>query len=173
MAFDESVTLVALWDMAADQTRDLTRQFDGLARLAAAVCGAPVGLISLVGEHEQRFLGAFGLEPPWSELRATPRDYSICQHVASTGTPVVMDDTRDDDRLTGATGGPAVTELGVAAYLGVPLRTPDGKVVGAVCALDRAPRAWTPEQVATVQEVARQAEQVLTRAQIDVDGRCA
>src|ERR687893_611596 len=45
-------------------------------------------------------------------------------------------------------GDPSVEELGVVACLAVPLALPDGRVVGALCAVDRVPRAWTAEEAA-------------------------
>jgi hypothetical protein len=41
---------------------------------------------------------------------------------------------------------PLVRELGLAAYLGVPLIDGSGYALGSVCVADRRPRDWTPEQ---------------------------
>jgi signal transduction histidine kinase len=38
----------------------------------------------------------------------------------------------------------------VIAYLGVPLRTPDGSVIGSLCAVDGAARKWTADHVTTL-----------------------
>jgi len=46
--------------------------------------------------------------------------------------PFVVVDARTDPLLA---DNPVVTEDGVVAYLGVPLRAPDGEVLGALCAV--------------------------------------
>src|SRR5918997_1887588 len=51
-------------------------------------------------------------------------------------------------------GAPAVEELGVVACLAVPFALPDGRVVGALCAVDRVPRAWTAEEEAALADLA-------------------
>ena len=42
---------------------------------------------------------------------------------------------------------PAIQELRLGAYLGVPLTTEEGEVVGALCTVDRHAREWTPAQI--------------------------
>lgn len=44
--------------------------------------------------------------------------------------------------------------LSVIAYAGVPLRTSDGKVLGAFCAIDSRPRTWTDEQITVLHDLA-------------------
>ena len=41
---------------------------------------------------------------------------------------------------------PAIPEFGIVAYLGVPLASPDGTVLGSVCAMDQRPRRWTADE---------------------------
>src|SRR5436189_6219240 len=49
---------------------------------------------------------------------------------------------------------PAIAELGVIAYLGVPLITPAGHALGTLCAVDSQPRAWTAEDLAALSDLA-------------------
>ena len=49
--------------------------FDGLARLAAFVCGTPIALVSLVDAERQWFKARVGLK-----AAETPRDISFCGH---------------------------------------------------------------------------------------------
>jgi GAF domain-containing protein len=46
-----------------------------------------------------------------------------------------------------------VRDFGVLAYLGVPLATDEGQVLGSLCAVDTVPRAWTPDDLAALQDV--------------------
>ena len=48
---------------------------------------------------------------------------------------------------------PATTGSGVRAYLGVPLRR-DGHCLGSFCVVDVSPRAWTDEDLSTLEGLA-------------------
>lgn len=113
---------------------------DRLAGLAIRVLGVPVALVSLVEKDRQVFPGCVGLPAPWGIRRETPLSHSFCQHVVSTGDPLVIEDARLHPLLADNL---AIPDLGVIAYAGVPLTTPEGKVVGSFCAIDTQPRTWT------------------------------
>ena len=49
----------------------------------------------------------------------------------------------------------AVKAMGVRAYLGVPLRTPSGSVLGSVCVFDREPHEWSAEDLQRVEATAQ------------------
>ena len=127
---------------------------DRLARLVARVVGAPVALITLIGADRQVFPGLAGLPEPWASSRRTPLSHSFCQFVVRAGVPLVVRDGRDHpwvrDNL-------AVIELGVVAYAGVPLRTPDGLLLGTCCAIDHRPRRWTAAQIGLLDDLAAMA----------------
>jgi signal transduction histidine kinase len=53
--------------------------------------------------------------------------------------PLVIRDARRDPLVQ---SNPAVSGFGVIAYLGVPLTTPEGHVLGSLCAIDTKPREW-------------------------------
>ena len=116
-------------------------EFDRLTALAARVAQAPVSLVALVGAETSFFKSAHGL-PETPPGRAVPLSHSLCQHVVGTGEPLVIGDARAHP-LVQNNGG--VTDLGVGAYLGVPVRAPSGHVVGSLCAIDHAPRTWTAD----------------------------
>ena len=113
--------------------------FDALARLAAHVAGVPIGLVSLVDANRQWFKARYGLDVP-----ETPRQVSFCGHVVESGQPLVVDDARGDDRFA---DNPLVTDgVKVRFYAGWPLRTPDGFVLGTICAIGREPKTLNDEQ---------------------------
>src|SRR4051812_28567386 len=99
---------------------------DGLTALAAHIAGMPIALISLVDADRQWFKSRHGFAVP--ELR---RDVSFCGHVVEGGEPLVVPDALLDDRF--ADHPLVVGEPRVRCYLGMPLRTPDGFVVGTLC----------------------------------------
>ncbi|HVE85185.1 MAG TPA: PAS domain S-box protein [Myxococcales bacterium] len=122
---------------------------DGLAALAAHVAGVPMALISLVDADRQWLKSRHGLDVP--EIR---RDVSFCGHVVEGGAPVAIPDALLDDRFADS---PLVTgPPHVRFYLGLPLRTPDGFVVGTLCAMDRVPRELTQAQRGALDLLARQ-----------------
>jgi PAS domain S-box-containing protein len=126
--------------------------FDRVARLAARLLEVPIALVPLVGEDRQFFKACVGLPEPWASARQTPLSHSLCQHVVVVARhPLAIGDTARDAL---ARDNPLVRELGLAAYLGVPLIDTSGYAVGSVCVADRRPRDWTPDQVAVLTDLA-------------------
>lgn len=124
--------------------------FDRLARIACKVVKAPIALITLVDRDRQFFKSAIGLPEPWCTRRETPLSHSFCKHVAATGRPLVLSDARLDSSLR---DNPAIHELGVTAYLGIPLVSA-GAPIGSFCVIDQEPREWTYDQVDILQDLA-------------------
>ncbi|HEX8201842.1 MAG TPA: GAF domain-containing protein [Isosphaeraceae bacterium] len=125
--------------------------FDRLCKFAARLLGAPVALMTVVDEDRQFFKGAYGLSEPWSSRRQTPLSHSICRHVADAGRPLVIADVRADP-LVGRN--PALAELGIRAYLGVPVTAPGGQILGSMCAIERTARSWSGDDSRTMHELA-------------------
>ena len=140
-----AVTRTALLDTPPEEA------FDRLTRMAARLLGAPVSLITLVTEDRQFFKSATGLPEPWASRRGSPLTHSFCRHVAVSGEPLVVEDTRRHPLLR---TNPAVGELGWIAYAGVPLVTRQGHVVGAFSVVDGMPRLWSERDVALLRDLA-------------------
>jgi GAF domain-containing protein len=111
----------------------------------------PVALVSVMTDAEQLILGAYGLPPEIDSARRLPLSHALCLRVVTGEAPVVVDDARVHPELTGHA---AVTELDVVAYAGYPLRDDTEDVIGALCAIDREPRSWDPEQLAFLADLA-------------------
>jgi len=141
--------------------------FDRLARLAARVLGAPIALVSLVDEDRQFFKACFGLVEPWASARQTPLSHSLCQHLLVTGQPLVIRDARRDPP---ASDNPFIVELGLAAYLGIPLVTSSGHVLGSFCVAERQPRDWTADDIAVLTDLAAL---VMTEIELRADIRAS
>ena len=133
--------------------------FDGLTGLTARVTSAPVSLVALVDRDRSFFKSAHGV-PEVPPGRSVPLSHSLCQHVVAQGAPLRIDDARADP-LVCDNGG--VTDLGVGAYLGVPVRSPSGDVVGSLCAIDTEARAWTEDDVASLVAAAAAAQGEIAR----------
>jgi anti-anti-sigma factor len=128
-----------------------SRIFGRLTRLAAGLLSTPVALLTLVDEDRQFFVSSWGLPEPFRSARQTALEYSICQYVVATGRPLILNDTSRDPRMRGHH---AVTELGVAAYAGIPVVTVDGHVAGTLAVLDFKPRDWTDDMLAVLAHLA-------------------
>src|SRR5918997_1697308 len=101
-----------------------------------------------------------GLPDPWGTARETPISHSFCQHCVVAAAPFLVDDARRHPLVR---GNPAIEELGVVAYLGVPITTSDGSVLGTLCAIDSKPRAWSPDDVSLLSDLAAAAMAELER----------
>lgn len=147
---DDPKRLAALRDAnLLDTPRE--ERYDRLTRLAAAALRVPVALISVVDRDRQFFKSAIGLAEPWDSARGTALSHSFCRHVVETEAALVVPNSRAHALVR---DNPAIVELGVAAYLGVPLALDDGTVLGAVCGIDNAPHEWTDADLVVLQDIA-------------------
>jgi GAF domain-containing protein len=107
-----------------------------------------IALISLIDESRAWFKSCVGFGA--SEV---PRDDALCSFAVLTDEPLIIPDTRLDDRFT---CNPFVqSEPGVRFYAGAPLLTQDGFNLGTLCLLDTKPHdALTDEQKATLVDLA-------------------
>ena len=117
---------------------------DRLTELATQVFNVPVALVSLVDDKRQFFKSCFGLPEPYATSRETPHSLSFCKHVVQTGQPLIVPDAREHPWLK---SNPAVSELDVIAYAGMPLLSVEGQRLGSFCVIDNKPRQWTVEEI--------------------------
>ena len=125
--------------------------FDRSVRLATRLLGVPVSLVSLVDHERQFFKAQIGLSEPTASDRQTPLSHSFCQHVVASGEALVVSDAREHPIVQ---GNPAIDDLGVVAYLGVPIRSPEGAVLGSFCAIHSEPREWTDDDRSALEDIA-------------------
>jgi hypothetical protein len=122
--------------------------FDRLTKLAAKLLNAPVALISLVDEDRQFFKSSVGLSEPWRSARQTPLSHSFCRHTLVSREPLVIEDARTHPLVR---DNPAIRDLDVVAYAGVPLITAAGHALGTLCVFDHQQRSWTADQIETLE----------------------
>jgi two-component sensor histidine kinase len=125
--------------------------FDRLTRMVTRLLGVPVSLVSLVDDKRQFFKSMQGLQGWAAEQRETPLSHSFCQHVVIEQKPLIVIDAERDPLVRNNL---AVPDLGVQAYLGVPLILPSGHVIGSLCAIDTSPRQWTDADLKSLSDVA-------------------
>ncbi|MGH1361500.1 MAG: diguanylate cyclase [Burkholderiaceae bacterium] len=122
---------------------------DGLTRVAAEVCGAPIALISLVDKDRQWFKSAVGL--PQGDQ--TPREHAFCAHaIVNPDDLFEIPDAKADPRFVDnplVTGAPHIR-----AYAGVPIKAPDGSALGTLCVLQRQAGSLSAVQSASLTSLA-------------------
>jgi PAS domain S-box-containing protein len=126
--------------------------FDALTRLASRILRAPVALVVLVEGDRQFFKSHHGLPEPYDSTRQTPLTHSFCKHIVLSREPLVIEDAREHPDFRNH---PAIEDLGVIAYLGIPLMTRDGQVLGSFCVIDHEPRSWSSEDVEIMSDLAQ------------------
>ncbi len=122
------------------------REFDELVELAAAVCGKSFGAMTLLDEETQIIKARVGFQGG----RALPVRESICQYTINSYDLLVINDTREDKRFSGAT-----TDM-IRFYAGMPVVTLDGTPIGALCVMDTEPSSLTPQQERALEVLGRQ-----------------
>ena len=131
--------------------------WDDLARLASAICGTPVALVSLIDADRQWFKARVGLA-----LQETSREVAFCAHAILQHDVFEVNDAGADGRFA---DNPLVTgELNIRFYAGAPILTDQGDALGTVCAIDRTPRQLSAEQRAALLSLARQAGRLTSLA---------
>lgn len=140
----------ALRELGLTQAAD--PEMERFAQRVRDQLGVPVALVSLVTVDQQVFPGMCGLPEPWAELRATPLNYSFCQHVVTSGDPLVITDAREVPLVSNSL---AVSELGIVAYAGFPLTDDAEQVLGSLCAIDVVVRHWTTAELTLLEDIAR------------------
>jgi len=108
---DEAGRVGALWSYRILDTPPEER-FDDLARLAAYVCGTPIGLIGLIDSSREWFKSRVG----W-DVSEIPREVSVCSHTILEHDVLIVSDTLNDKRFARSQ---LVAQAGVRFYAGAP-----------------------------------------------------
>jgi len=124
-------------------------EYDDLTSLAAAICQAPISLVSFVDADRQWFKSRRGLDAP-----QTPREQSFCAHTLESEVVFEVPDTQQSPLFQNnelVTGAPQIR-----FYAGAPLITPDNYHLGTLCVIDHRPRQLSDEQKRALEALARQ-----------------
>jgi GAF domain-containing protein len=161
---------------AAEQVTHATRtdaprnhRLSELARRAAEATGSATGQISMLTDRQvaitverSRFVAETA---PVDAGVALPFEDTICALALRADAAVVVPDTSRDARVSSL---PAVLAGIVGAYLGSPIRSADGAVLGVLCVYDERPRDWSDTDV---KELARYAADVSGELQRSTEPR--
>ena len=125
--------------------------FDRLTKLAVLLLNTPVALVSLVDERRQFFKSQVGLIEPWATMRETPLTHSFCQHVVTSGEPLIIENALRSELVKDNL---AIGDIGVMAYAGMPLFDLGDESFGSFCAIDTKPRTWTEAELEVLETLA-------------------
>ena len=119
--------------------------YDALTRVAAALCGTPIALVSLIDGDRLWFKAACGLD-----ASETTSGASFCCEAADHGTFLEVCDAQADPRFSGI--GLVSGPLGIRFYAGAPLVV-NNIPIGTLCVLDHQSRRLTEVQRAALQDL--------------------
>jgi len=122
--------------------------FDNIVRLAVRLAGTPLAGFSVVDGETQIFKSAAGFAAD-----ATPRALSFCGHAILSSQILVVEDALEDERFRASPlvcAGPRIR-----FYAGVPVRSPAGFNVGALCVAGCEPRNFHPCERQELRDLAR------------------
>lgn len=129
--------------------------FDSLARMASAICGTPIALISLLDDKRQWFKSNIGLDG----VSQTDREIAFCAYAIESDELFEVSDAQKDSRFS---GNPLVTgDPGIRFYAGAPIVMPEGERLGTLCVIDRDARRLSPSQREALAQLAEVVVQAL------------
>lgn len=128
----EPERLKALSEYGLGSERPLP-SLDSVVRIAAHMFGMPVAAVNMIGSDHVFFAASIGVGKV-----DMSRDVSFCAHAIAQDGVMVVPDATADHRFH---DNPLVTgSAGLRFYAGVPLLSPNGLALGALCVIDTKPR---------------------------------
>lgn len=135
--FGDEDRRLELADAVDADSSKLRTELGRVAELARRHYDADVVTVSVIGERQQRFLAAEGLD-----VDSTPRQEAICNYTLMEDDVTVVDDTRHH---TWCDGMEDIHELGLRFYAGCPVKPCGEEATGTLCVYDEEPRNFTHE----------------------------
>lgn len=148
----ERVFSLAEFDVDYSNMED---QFKDLTTLAANIAGTKISLVNLIDSFTQWTVANHGLR-----TGQTPRENSICQYTITVDDHFEIPDLTLDERFKEKeyVTGP----LQLKYYFGVPVSTPEGHHIGALCVIDEEQKSLSPEKIELLKLVASEVANRLT-----------
>ncbi|WP_404302969.1 putative bifunctional diguanylate cyclase/phosphodiesterase [Alicycliphilus denitrificans] len=159
----ERERLQALAEYGLSHARPLP-SLDPVVRIAVRMFGMPVALVNMIGHDHVFFAACNGLDGVDVDMG---RDASFCAHTIAQDGVMVVPDAAQDERFH---DNPLVTGTsGLRFYAGVPLLSPEGLALGALCIIDSQPHHdFSHEDRTRLRELARMAADRLELRRVEM-----
>jgi diguanylate cyclase (GGDEF)-like protein len=129
--------------------------FDRVTRVLAHLLDCPFALFSMIRSDGQLIRSAFGMD---AGERPVPEG-AFCRHAVVTGVLLTVLDASQDERFRDAAL--VVGPPHIRFYAGMPVRAPNGMIVGTLCVIDTAPREFTPDIESVLEDLCACLEELL------------
>ena len=158
---NESERLKALSGYGLDEEQIL-KSLDPVVHIASRMFDMPVAAINMIGNDHVFFAASVGIGKV--DMR---RDVSFCAHAITQTDVMVVPDATLDERFH---DNPLVTgDTNLRFYAGVPLFSPEGLALGALCVIDDRPHNdFSQEDRQRLQELAKMAADRMELRRIEV-----
>ena len=130
---------------------------DRIVEMARDMLGVPAASLTIIDHDRQWMMSASGI--PAEDI---PRTEAICNTTIQTPGVFIVEDASDDPEFQNASW--VAGDEHIRSYAGYPVEAPGGQRVGALCVMDRSPRHFTPDDVATLRDLALRAQHELWMA---------
>lgn len=123
-------------------------EFSDIVALVKSIFNTKYAAINLIDSERQWMKAAAGLEP-----LECGRGDAFCDHTIRGTSALAVEDATTDSRFS---DNPFVTgEASIRSYLGVPLTSPDGYNIGAICVFDTGLRKFTDADKTVLENFAK------------------
>lgn len=158
----EQERLQALSEYGLSSDRPLP-SLDPVVQIAVRMFSMPVAVVNMIGNDHVFFAASTGLAGTQVDMS---RDASFCAHTIAQDGVMVVSDATDDERFH---DNPLVTGAsGLRFYAGVPLLSPEGHPLGALCIIDDRPHHdFSAEDRIRLRELARMASDRLELRRVE------
>jgi diguanylate cyclase (GGDEF)-like protein len=160
---DEETRLKALtaYGLSADWALP---DLDPVVNIAARVLNMPFAAVNMIGADHVFFAASTGFGAADLDMR---RGVSFCGHAIAQDGVLIVPDAALDERFK---ENPLVTgPAGIRFYAGVPLRSPQGHAIGALCVIDQKPHHdFSHDDEIRLRELAKMAADRLELRRVEV-----
>jgi signal transduction histidine kinase len=136
-------------------------RFDRITKIATVLFNVPISTVTLVDSRREWYKSCQGLPVHEGE-----RAISFCGHAVLSDEPLIIPDAKADPRFAG--NPMVVSPPFIRFYAGIPLKSADGKRVGAFCIKDHESREFSTEKIELLKAFSAWAELELNSRELSL-----